>query len=67
MRKNKKEIRDLSVINELLKTAHVGRLGTIGYDGYPMIKPLNFVFDDGKIYFHTALAGKKIDDIENDG
>jgi nitroimidazol reductase NimA-like FMN-containing flavoprotein (pyridoxamine 5'-phosphate oxidase superfamily) len=63
MRRNKKEIKDPQIISELLETAQVGRLGTLDSDGYPMIKPLNFVYADGKIYFHTALSGEKIDDI----
>ena len=64
MRRNKKEIKDPEIIKELLDTAPVGRLGTLDSDGYPMIKPLNFVYADGKIYFHTALSGEKIDDIK---
>jgi hypothetical protein len=58
MRKSKKEIIDRDVIIDLLNTCHVGRLGTIGKDGCPMIKPLNFAYHDGKIYFHTAKAGR---------
>ena len=64
MRRNKKEIKDPKIINGLLETAQVGRLGTIDCDGYPMIKPLNFVYADGKIYFHTALSGEKKEDIK---
>jgi nitroimidazol reductase NimA-like FMN-containing flavoprotein (pyridoxamine 5'-phosphate oxidase superfamily) len=63
MRKHNKEIKDPGVIVELLNTCHVGRLGTIGGDGYPMIKPLNFGYAEGRIYFHTAKEGEKIDDI----
>ena len=66
MRKANKAIHDPAVIGQLLATCPVGRLVTIGRDGFPMIKPLNFVFRDGKIYFHTALAGEKIDDIRCD-
>lgn len=66
MRKSKKEIKDRDVIIDLLNTCHVGRLGTIGKDGYPMVKPLNFAYHDGKIYFHTAKEGEKIDDIRRD-
>jgi uncharacterized protein len=66
MRREKKEIRDRVVINELLNTCPVGRLGTIGKDGYPRIKPLNFVYLDGTIYFHSAKEGEKIDDINRD-
>ena len=66
MRKYHKEIRDAGVVTELLKTCHVGRLGTIGRDGYPMVKPLNFAYAEGRIYFHTAREGEKIDDIRRD-
>ncbi|MCL4458128.1 MAG: pyridoxamine 5'-phosphate oxidase family protein [Nitrospirae bacterium] len=66
MRRSKKEIKDKTIIVELLNTCHVGRLGTIGKDGYPMVKPLNFAYHDGKIYFHTAKEGEKIEDIKRD-
>jgi hypothetical protein len=66
MRRSKKEIKDKSVIIELLNTSHVGRLGTITKDGYPMVKPLNFAYHNGRIYFHTAKEGEKIEDIKKD-
>ncbi len=66
MRQSKKEIRDEEIIVGLLNTAHVGRLGTVTGNGYPMVKPLNFVYHAGKIYFHTSKKGEKIDDIRRD-
>ncbi|MDD5167798.1 MAG: pyridoxamine 5'-phosphate oxidase family protein, partial [Syntrophales bacterium] len=66
MRKANKEITDRSQIHEILATAQVGRLGTIGKDGYPMIKPLNFVHIGEHIYFHSAREGEKIEDILRD-
>jgi hypothetical protein len=66
MRKEKKEIRNRAVIDKLLNTCPVGRLGTLGKDGSPRIKPLNFVYLDGTIYFHSAKEGEKIDDISRD-
>jgi len=66
VRKENKEIKDISVIEHLLRTCPVGRLGTIGRDGYPMVKPLNFAYHNGNIYFHTALSGEKIEDINRD-
>jgi len=66
MRKLNKEIQDKDVIIELLNTCHVGRLGTIGGDGYPMIKPLNFAYHDNRIYFHTAKEGEKVEHIKRD-
>jgi nitroimidazol reductase NimA-like FMN-containing flavoprotein (pyridoxamine 5'-phosphate oxidase superfamily) len=66
MRQAAKQIRDHDVLIELLNTSHIGRLGTITGDGYPMVKPLNFVYYNGNIYFHTAKEGEKIDDIKRD-
>ncbi|MDA8103811.1 MAG: pyridoxamine 5'-phosphate oxidase family protein [Nitrospiraceae bacterium] len=66
MRRAKKEMRDEASIFDLLTHSHVGRLGTTGRDGYPMIKPLNFAFHERTIYFHTAKEGEKIDDIRRD-
>ncbi len=66
MRQAKKEIKDREIIIGLLNTCHVGRLGTIGKDGYPMVKPLNFAYQDNRIYFHTSREGEKIEDIKRD-
>lgn len=66
MRRKKKEIGCSKIIDDLLASCPVGRLGTNGNDGYPRIKPLNFVYLDGKIYFHSAKEGEKIDDIVRD-
>ena len=66
MRRANKEIKNKDVIIDLLNTCPVGRLGTLGGDGYPMVKPLNFAYQEGKIYFHTAREGEKIADIRRD-
>ena len=66
MRQAKKEILDRNLIIELLDTCHVGRLGTFGPDGYPMVKPVNFAYKEGSVYFHSARAGEKIDHISRD-
>jgi nitroimidazol reductase NimA-like FMN-containing flavoprotein (pyridoxamine 5'-phosphate oxidase superfamily) len=67
MRRPKKEIKEMDVVVGLLTTCQVGRLGTMGGDGYPMIKPLNFVYSGNAIYFHSALEGEKMEDIRRDG
>ena len=66
MRKPNKKITDDAVIIELLNTCHTARLGTVGADGWPMVKPLNFAYHRGRIYFHCALEGEKLDDIRRD-
>ncbi|MCL2669229.1 MAG: pyridoxamine 5'-phosphate oxidase family protein [Syntrophaceae bacterium] len=67
MRVAKKEIRDQAVLEMLLAEARVGRLGTVGRGGWPMIKPLNFIHYRGRIYFHSAREGGKIEQILLDG
>ncbi len=47
----------------ILKTAQYGVLAVAGDAGYPYAVPLNFVYLDGKIYFHCAKTGHKIDAI----
>jgi nitroimidazol reductase NimA-like FMN-containing flavoprotein (pyridoxamine 5'-phosphate oxidase superfamily) len=66
MRQAKKEIKDRGVVIGVLNDCQIGRLGTIGRDGYPMVKPLNFVYHEGRIYFHTAREGEKIEDMKRD-
>ncbi len=66
MRQAKKEILDRDVIIELLNTCHIGRLGTNGREGYPVIKPVNFAWSDNRIYFHSAREGEKMSDIGRD-
>jgi uncharacterized protein len=65
MRKANKEIKDRSVIVSLLRSCHIGRLATNGRDGWPMVKPVNFAYENEHI--HSALEGEKIDDIKRDG
>ena len=45
----------------ILDTAYRGFLSVIGDGGYPYAVPLNFVSVDGKIYFHCAREGHKLD------
>jgi nitroimidazol reductase NimA-like FMN-containing flavoprotein (pyridoxamine 5'-phosphate oxidase superfamily) len=38
-----------------------GVLACLGDEGYPYAVPLSYVYFNGKIYFHSAKAGHKID------
>ncbi len=51
---------------EILKKAGFGVLALSGDGGYPYGVPLNYVFDGGKIFFHCAKEGHKIDAIRRD-
>lgn len=48
---------------KILKNATAGVLGVCGDDGYPYTVPISYVYAAGKIYFHSALKGHKIDAI----
>ena len=52
---------------KILKTTKRGVLSVIGDDGYPYGLPINHYYceEDGKIYFHGAKAGHKIDAIKS--
>ena len=50
----------------ILKTSPNGTLALYGENGYPYSVPVNFVYSDGKIYFHGAAAGYKLDCMKKD-
>ena len=49
---------------EILGAAYRGTLSVIGDGGYPYAIPINFLYADGHIWFHCALAGHKIDAVK---
>lgn len=55
---------DIAQAEELLRTQNFGVLSVIGDDGYPYGVPVNYAYDEGKIYFHsTSASSHKIDAI----
>ena len=46
---------------EILRTEPRGVLAVIGDGGYPYTVPLDFVYDDEKLFFHSAVEGHKVD------
>ncbi len=65
MRRFKQQISDSECI-EILKNTKRGVLSIIGDDGYPYGLPMNHWYceEDGKIYFHGAKEGHKIDAVK---
>lgn len=64
MRRHEREIREETEIHEILEKSLVCRLGL--YDGrYPYVVPLNYGYRDGRLYFHSAREGRKIDILKN--
>ncbi|MEW6529868.1 MAG: pyridoxamine 5'-phosphate oxidase family protein [Thermodesulfobacteriota bacterium] len=66
MRRKHSEITDPNEIQRILSSTNIGRLATNGADGYPYITPVNFVYHEGKIYFHCAPKGEKLDNLARD-
>ncbi|KHE93019.1 MAG: pyridoxamine 5'-phosphate oxidase family protein [Candidatus Scalindua rubra] len=64
MRRRDKEIASHAEVEELLSNALVGRLGTCS-NNIPYITPVNFVYDNDKVYFHSAHEGRKIENIKH--
>lgn len=46
---------------KILRRATAGVLALNDEGGYPYAVPVSHVYADGKIYFHSALTGHKID------
>ena len=49
----------------ILQKATAGTLALLGDNGYPYAVPISYVYADGKLYFHSALSGHKVDAIRN--
>jgi len=49
-------------MEQILREEELGFLGLI-HEGEPYVVPLNYAYQDGKIVFHCALEGKKLDAI----
>ena len=64
MRRKDKEIGREAAI-DLLTNCEYGVLSTVGNDGQPYGVPLNYTYKDNCIYFHCALEGHKIDNLED--
>lgn len=46
-----------------MKKGLIGVLAVSGDNEYPYAVPLNYVYENGKIYFHGARSGHKLDSI----
>jgi Predicted flavin-nucleotide-binding protein len=53
-----------SECDAILSMATSGTLALLGDNGYPYAVPISYVYTDGKIYFHSAKTGYKVDAIK---
>ena len=64
MRRKRQQLSDEESIG-ILQKATSGTLALLGDNGYPYAVPISYVYSDGKLYFHSALSGHKVDAIRN--
>ena len=64
MRRKRQQLTEEKSIGILQKST-AGTLALLGDNGYPYAVPISYVYADGKLYFHSALSGHKIDAIRN--
>jgi len=62
MRRKRQQITEQECI-AVMKKGTNGIMAVHGEEGYPYAVPLSYVYEDGHIYFHTALEGHKVDAI----
>lgn len=60
MRRKRQQVEEAECL-EILRTAKRGILAVLGDEDYPYAVPMDYVYEDGCIYFHCAAAGHKLD------
>jgi nitroimidazol reductase NimA-like FMN-containing flavoprotein (pyridoxamine 5'-phosphate oxidase superfamily) len=63
VRHPEREIKNEETVKAMLEQSPVGRMATVNQRGVPVIKPVNFLYLNGKIYIHSSKRGEKIGDI----
>ena len=62
MRRKRQQLSETESIGILQKTTS-GTLALLGDNGYPYAVPISYIYHEGKLYFHSALSGHKVDAI----
>ena len=65
--RRKKQLLSCEESIEVLRRGTSGVLALLGGDDYPYAVPISYVYDGGRIFFHSAKAGHKIDAIQKCG
>jgi len=63
--RRKKQLLPEDACIAILQKGTSGVLAVLGDDGYPYAVPLSYVYHAGKLYFHCAKAGHKLDAIQS--
>lgn len=65
MRRGRQEL-SLEETEAILNRQTAGVLALSGDGGYPYTVPISYIYADGKLYFHCARSGHKLDAIRRD-
>jgi len=60
MRRSDKQITDIIDLEAILHSAQICHLPMVD-EGKPYVVPINFGYEEGTLYFHSAPEGRKID------
>ena len=62
--RRKRQALSKEACEQILKDGKTGVLALLGDDDYPYTVPLNYCYENGKLYFHCAKSGHKIDAVK---
>ncbi|MGL4484496.1 MAG: pyridoxamine 5'-phosphate oxidase family protein [Anaerovoracaceae bacterium] len=62
--RDKRQIMPKDDCLEILEQSSAGVLSVLGDDDYPYGVPISYAYSDGKLYFHCAVKGHKLDSIK---
>ena len=65
MRRSERKISNQKCL-EILQTSEYGVLSTVDSDGQPYGVPLNYVYNEGGLFFHGAQAGHKLNNLRHE-
>ena len=60
MRRKDKEIKDSSIVENILSSAQICRIG-FAENNTPYIVPVNYGYEANRLFIHSAKSGKKIE------
>lgn len=63
--RRRKQLLSMEEAKAVMDRGTNGVLACLGDDNYPYAVPLSYVYFNGKLYFHSAKTGHKIDAIAN--
>lgn len=64
MRRKRQQLSEEESIN-ILQRSTAGTLALLGDNDYPYAVPISYVYVNGRLYFHSALIGHKVDAIRS--